>query len=211
MKFVYIILILFVSSSLIAQTDLENITKLYSSNKKISYSVTYKIKDLKDKALKDSLIGTFSSKGTDYYFQLGQTEYIYKEGLWLYINHAEKIIFIKNVPNKGLNANPGKQLKSLSEVLGNTISYEQVNNNEKKLTIRSQTQGEIVIWYNPKTFTINRIMNPSVINGQPVLLDIHYTNHTINAKKIPQDISQYIEKKNNKYSPTNKYKGYKLL
>ncbi|QQX76517.1 MULTISPECIES: hypothetical protein [Aequorivita] len=75
--------------------------KFYKERDNYSFNVTYEFYDPQSpKIAAETMNGRIEKKGSNYYTQIGPTEIIYLDEIFLKINHQEKAVLYSKVPNK---------------------------------------------------------------------------------------------------------------
>lgn len=225
---VLIYFVLLISNSLVyAQVELakelQNLFTAYSGDKNLSFDAHYRyFPDLVVKNATDSMTSKTVLNGKNYYFKIGDYEFIGDESYSIFTDYVNKEIVLGE-----LNENETKKrrlgfIQNLIESSGAEITTFNPDNTNRGLTLEYKNQqiSRVEIIYNPKTYLISKCIiryfeNTDTKTGRPVYsrLEINYSNFETTGGDLPihysiQKILQY-DKKN--VSLGAQYKNFEFV
>ena len=191
-------------------TDLAHIKAAYNQTSAVSCNTTYLLFAPSSNRTADSMTGHLTLFGNDYHFKIAHFEYLQQGERLLYVDHENHEMQVFKTAKSNANASNAGQIATLLDREGVATSVKNLGGNKRKLTWDAAQAGisNIEIWYNTDNYFIERTR--MVMPETKGVLEVKYGAFSPEKTGFNHSIAAFAVLKNKKYTPTDKYKGYKI-
>ena len=192
-------------------TDLAHIKAVYSQSGVLSYQMSYRLFPPNATVATDSLKGSLTMSGSNYHAKIATLEYLKEGNQMLYVDHdAHQLVLLPPLSNSAANPMSAGTLAGLleSEGIESDVQILGANKRELSLTILHSGIELMEIWYSNDNYLIERTRTTLAANQ--AVIEVRYTNYKRQKGKLLASIAQYTTFKNKKYTPTERYKNYRI-
>lgn len=192
-------------------TDLARIKAAYNQAGAVSCTMTYLLFAPSATQPTDSMMGSLMLFGTNYHFKIAHFEYVQQGDRLLYVDHDAKEMLLFTAAKSNTDPTNAGQLATLLDRGGVATALQNLGGNHRKITVNAAPQSgtsNVEIWYTTDTYFIERTR--TVLPQNKAVLDIKYGAFSREKGGMTASIAAYTVLKNKKYTPTEKFKSYKI-
>ena len=191
-------------------TDLARIKAMYSQEGLLSYAMTYRLFAPNETVAKDSLKGSLTLSGHDYHAKIATLEYLKEGNRLLYIDHDAQQIVVLPLSKNASNPLEAGTLAGVLESENIAAEVQNLGGNRRLMTLEMPQSGvaKMDVWYSTDNYFIERTR--TVLAANEAVIDVQYTQIKRQKGKLARSITYYAVLKNKKYTPTERFKNYKI-
>ncbi len=190
--------------------DLARIKTAYNQAGTVSCKMTYQLFAPSATQAADSMTGSLTMLGRDYYFKIGQVEYLQEGNRFLYIDHESRQMMLFSRAKSNTDPTNSGQIASLLDKGGVVAEVQNIGSKQRKLILETEQSSieNVEIWYNTDNYFIEKTRTTLAANK--AVLQVTYGQTKQLKTGFTHSITAFTVLKNKKYAPTDKYKGYKI-
>lgn len=192
-------------------TDMARIKAAYNQAGAVSCKMTYLLFAASATQPTDSMTGVLTLLGANYHFKIAHFEYVQQGDRLLYVDHDAREMSVFTAVKSNTDPTNAGQLATLLDRGGTATALQNLGGNHRKITLNAPqagTSNNVEIWYDTDTYFIKRTRTSLPQNN--AVLDIKYGAFSREKGGMTTSIAAYAVLRNKKYTPTDKFRSYKI-